>query len=343
MWQYFFRRSSLFLATTLIMMAVLFYATHLFPVDQTYALTGIQQPTNEQFVQIYQDFKLDSNEVRQFIAYVQQRFSGNMGISINSQQPVYDELKAVLPASFELSLFSGTIALFLGVPIGVIAALSKNKLIQGSILGLTLAGYSTPIFWLGLTLSLWFGVNLGWLPISGQINLLYQIESVTGFMLIDTLLSDSVYRLQAFVDAIMHLILPAITLAVLPFTLIVRITHQAMLHVMNQTYIRAAEARGLHTFKIIIRHALPNAMIPVLKSIGIMLGSFASYGIVVEVIFSWPGVGSWLVSGIYQRDYTVIQAGILSVSLLIIFLSILIEFIHTVINPMSKKELYASY
>lgn len=343
MWQYFFRRSSLFLATTLIMMAVLFYATHLFPVDQTYALTGIQQPTNEQFVQIYQDFKLDSNEVRQFIAYVQQRFSGNMGISINSQQPVYDELKAVLPASFELSLFSGTIALFLGVPIGVIAALSKNKLIQGSILGLTLTGYSTPIFWLGLTLSLWFGVNLGWLPISGQINLLYQIESVTGFMLIDTLLSDSVYRLQAFVDAIMHLILPAITLAVLPFTLIVRITHQAMLHVMNQTYIRAAEARGLHTFKIIIRHALPNAMIPVLKSIGIMLGSFASYGIVVEVIFSWPGVGSWLVSGIYQRDYTVIQAGILSVSLLIIFLSILIEFIHTVINPMSKKELYASY
>jgi cationic peptide transport system permease protein len=343
MWQYFFRRSSLFLATTLIMMAVLFYATHLFPVDQTYALTGIQQPTNQQFVQIYQDFKLDSNYVRQFIAYVQQRFSGNMGISINSQQPVYDELKAVLPASFELSLFSGAIALFLGVPIGVIAALSKNKLVQSSILGLTLTGYSTPIFWLGLTLSLWFGVNLGWLPISGQINLLYQIEPVTGFMLIDTLLSDSAYRLQAFVDAIMHLILPAITLAVLPFTLIVRITHQAMLHVMNQTYIRAAEARGLHTFKIIIRHALPNAMIPVLKSIGIMLGSFASYGIVVEVIFSWPGVGSWLVSGIYQRDYTVIQAGILSVSLLIIFLSILIEFIHTVINPMSKKELYASY
>lgn len=343
MWQYFFRRSSLFLATTLIMMAVLFYATHLFPVDKTYALTGIQQPTNEQLVQIYQDFKLDSNDIRQFIAYVQQRLSGNMGISINSQQPIYEELKTVLPASFELSLFSGAIALFLGVPIGVIAALSKNKLIQGSILGLTLTGYSTPIFWLGLTLSLWFGVNLGWLPISGQINLLYQIEPVTGFMLIDTLLSDSVYRVQAFVDAIMHLILPAITLAVLPFTLIVRITHQAMLHVMNQTYIRAAEARGLHTFKIIIRHALPNAMIPVLKSIGIMLGSFASYGIVVEVIFSWPGVGSWLVSGIYQRDYTVIQAGIFSVSLLIIFLSILIEFIHTVINPMSKKELYASY
>ncbi|MCT7942557.1 MULTISPECIES: ABC transporter permease subunit [Shewanella] len=343
MWRYFFRRVSLFLATTLIMMAVLFYATHLFPVNEHYALTGIQQPTAAQITQANDDFNLDSNRFSQFIAYVEQRLSGNMGISNNSQQLVFEELKTVLPASFELSLFSGFIALIFGVPIGVTAALSKNKLIQRSILGLTLTGYSIPVFWLGLTLSLWFGVNLGWLPISGQINLLYQIETVSGFMLIDTLLSDSIYSQQAFVDALMHLILPAITLAVLPFTLIVRITRQAMLQVMNQTYIRAAEARGLHTLKIIIRHALPNAMIPVLKSIGIMLGSFASYGIVVEVIFSWPGVGSWLVSGIYQRDYTVIQAGILSVSLLIIFLSILIEFIHTAINPMSKKELYATY
>ena len=343
MWRYFFRRVSLFLATTLIMMAVLFYATHLFPVNEHYALTGIQQPTAAQIAQANDDFNLDSNRFSQFIAYVEQRLSGNMGISNNSQQLVFEELKTVLPASFELSLFSGFIALIFGVPIGVTAALSKNKLIQRSILGLTLTGYSIPVFWLGLTLSLWFGVNLGWLPISGQINLLYQIETVSGFMLIDTLLSDSIYSQQAFVDALMHLILPAITLAVLPFTLIVRITRQAMLQVMNQTYIRAAEARGLHTLKIIIRHALPNAMIPVLKSIGIMLGSFASYGIVVEVIFSWPGVGSWLVSGIYQRDYTVIQAGILSVSLLIIFLSILIEFIHTAINPMSKKELYATY
>jgi len=343
MWRYFFRRVSLFLATTLIMMAVLFYTTHLFPVDEHYALSGVQQPTAEQIEQINNDFNLESNRFSQFIAYVQQRLSGNMGVSNNSQQQVYEELKTVLPASFELSLFSGFIALIFGVPIGVIAALSKNKLVQRSILGLTLTGYSIPVFWLGLSLSLWFGVNLGWLPISGQINLLYQIEPVSGFMLIDTLLSDSTYSQQAFIDALMHLILPAITLAVLPFTLIVRITRQAMLQVMNQTYIRAAEARGLHTLKIIIRHALPNAMIPVLKSIGIMLGSFASYGIVVEVIFSWPGVGSWLVSGIYQRDYTVIQAGILSVSLLIIFLSILIEFVHTAINPMSKKELYATY
>jgi cationic peptide transport system permease protein len=342
MWRYLFRRITLFLATSLLMIAVLFMASGQFPVSKSYSLSGIQYPTMEQQQQIEQDYQLQDNQLVQFTAYLRQRLSGNLGISSNSQQEVLEELASVLPASFELSLFSGFIAVFFGVPIGVLAALSNNKTLQHSILAVTLTGYSIPVFWLGLTLSMWFGVNLGWLPISGQINLLYEIKPVTGFMLIDTLLSDSAYRIPAFHDALLHLILPAVTLAVLPFTLVVRITRQAILNVMNQTYIRAAEARGLHTSKILFRHALPNALIPVLKSIGLMLGSFASYGIVVEVIFSWPGVGSWLVSGIYQRDYTVIQAGILSVSLLIIFLSILIDLLHTAINPMSRKELYAS-
>ena len=209
-------------------------------------------------------------------------------------------------------------------------------------MAITLTGYSVPVFWLGLYLSLWFGVDLGWLPISGQINLLYEIKPVTGFMLVDTLLSESEYGMSAFKDALLHIILPATTLAVLPFTVVVRSTRSAMVNVMNQTFIRAAEARGMHTGTIILRHALPNALIPVLKHLGLMLGSFASYAIVVEMIFSWPGVGSWLVSGIYQRDYTVIQGGILAVALLIIFLSILIEVLHTAFNPLSRKDLYAT-
>ncbi|QDE30722.1 MULTISPECIES: ABC transporter permease [Shewanella] len=342
MWRYLISRITLFIATSLVMIAVLFMASGQFPVSKAYSLSGIQYPTIEQQQQIEHDYQLHDNQLLQFTAYLRQRLSGNFGISSNSQQEVVEELSAVLPASFELSLFSGFIAAVFGVPLGILAALSTNKALQNSILAVTLTGYSIPVFWLGLSLSMWFGVNLGWLPISGQINLLYEIEPVTGFMLVDTLLSDSAYRVPAFHDALLHLILPAVTLAVLPFTLIVRITRQAILNVMNQTYIRAAEARGLHTAKILFRHALPNALIPVLKSIGLMLGSFASYGIVVEVIFSWPGVGSWLVSGIYQRDYTVIQAGILSVSLLIILLSILIDLLHTSINPMSRKELYAS-
>lgn len=342
MTRYLLRRLNLFFATSLVMIAVLFYATSLLPVERGYALTGIHNPSEQQRQQIIKDYHLDEGSFGQFIGYLQQRLDGNLGISVTSQQPVLTELTSVLPASFELAVVSGILAIVLGVPLGVLASLNQHKLTQHVIMAVTLTGYSVPVFWLGLTLSLWFGIQLGWLPISGQINLLYEITPVTGFMLIDTLLSGSEYSLSAFRDALLHIILPAITLAVLPFTVVVRITRAAMMNVMNQTYIRAAEARGLHTSTIILRHALPNALIPVLKNFGLMLGPFASYAIVVEVMFSWPGVGSWLVSGIYQRDYTVIQGGVLAVALLIIFLSILIEVLHTATNPLSRKELYAA-
>ncbi|MFT5788859.1 MAG: cationic peptide transport system permease protein [Shewanella sp.] len=342
MGRYLLRRLNLFLATSLVLIGVLFIATNHFPVDQQYALTGIEFPTTEQLELARSEYQLDSNQFRQFLAYTQQRISGNLGVSITSQKPVIDELTQVLPASFELAIVAGILAMSLGIPLGILASLSKNKITQHSIMAITLTGYSIPVFWLGLTLSLWFGVELGWLPISGRINLLYEIEPKTGFMLIDTLLSESIYRTSAFLDALQHIVLPAITLAVLPFTVVVRITRSAMLHIMNEPYIRAAEARGLHTGTIVLRHALPNAFIPVLKNMGLMLGTFASYAMIVEVIFSWPGVGSWLVSGIYQRDYTVIQGGVLGVALIIIFFSILIEVLHNAFNPISRKEIYAA-
>lgn len=342
MGRYLLRRLNLFLATTLALVTVLFITTGYFPVSKPFALSGIATPTAEQLTQIESNYQLNGNQLQQFIAYAQTRLSGDLGLSVTSQRPVIEELTQALPASFELAIVSGILAVLLGVPLGVLASLSKNKITQHSIMAITLTGYSIPVFWLGLTLSLWFGVELGWLPVSGRINLLYEIEPVTGFMLIDTLLSDSVYRISAFKDAVFHIILPAITLAVLPFTVVVRITRSAMLSIMEQPYIKAAEARGLHTGTIVLRHALPNALIPVLKNMGLMLGTFASYAMIVEVIFSRQGVGSWLVSGIYQRDYTVIQGGVLGVALIIIFFSILIEVLHNAYNPLSRKEIYAA-
>ena len=193
MFTYLLRRLNLFLATSLVMVGVLFYATGLFPVERTYALTGIHTPTATQLVQIEQDYKLDKNQAWQFIAYLQQRLSGNLGISVTSHQEVAEELSAVLPASFELAVMAGIIAICLSVPLGVLASQSQHKLTQNTIMAITLTGYSVPVFWLGLYLSLWFGVDLGWLPISGQINLLYEIKPVTGLMLVDTLLSESEY------------------------------------------------------------------------------------------------------------------------------------------------------
>ncbi|RTR34332.1 ABC transporter permease subunit [Shewanella atlantica] len=340
--QYLLRRLNLFLATSFVLFIVLFIVTSHFPVEKSFALTGLHSPNAQQLEQIEADYSLNDGQFSQFISYLQQRLSGNLGISATSQRPVIDELASVLPASFELAAVAAMLALTMGIPLGVLASLSRHKITQHTIMAITLTGYSIPVFWLGLTLSLWFGVQLGWLPISGQLNLLYEIEPITGFVLIDTLLSDSPYSTSAFIDALLHIILPAITLAVLPFTVVVRITQAAIISIMDQTYIKAAEARGLHTSRVVLRHALPNALIPVLKNLGLMLGSFASYAMVVEVIFAWPGVGAWLVSGIYQRDYTVIQGGVLAVALIIIFISIMIEVLHTAINPLSRKELYAS-
>lgn len=340
--KYLLRRLNLFLATSAVLMLVLFLATRMFPVELDVALTGVTNPTEQQTEQTIERYALDSSGFSQYIAYLQQRLSGDMGISMTSNESVARELADVLPATFELVIVTSLMALALGIPVGVLAALSKSKSTQNAIMALTLTGYSIPVFWLGLSLSLWFGVKLGWLPISGQLNLLYEIPPVTGFMLIDTLIADTPYSFAAFKDAVLHIILPATTLAVFPFTVVVRITRAAMVNVMTQTYIRAAEARGLSTTMIVMRHALPNALIPVLKSMGLMLGAFSSYAIVVEVIFSWPGVGAWLVQGIYQRDYTVIQGGIMVVALLIIFLSILIDVLHTATNPLSRKELYAT-
>ncbi|WP_417761967.1 ABC transporter permease subunit [Shewanella sp.] len=342
MGRYLVRRLNLFLATTLALFIILFVATRWFPAELSYALSGITLPTTQQQLQIEQDYALHSNVISQFLAYVAERLSGNFGISVTSHQPVLSELSGVLPPSFELAFVAGVISLLCGVPLGMLSALSRSKLVQKTIMAATLTGYSIPVFWLGLLLSLWFGIELGLLPISGQINLLYQIPKVTGFMLFDTLLYDGVYKWNAFMDVLAHIILPACTLAVLPFTVVVRITRAAMLNVMSQTYIRAAEARGLPYHTIVLKHALPNALIPLLKHLGLMLGPFASYAIVVEVIFSWPGIGAWLVSGIYQRDYTVIQAGIFAVALVIIFFSILIEVLYTAANPMSRKEMYGT-
>lgn len=339
---YLLKRLNLFAATTLVLFAVLFVATKLFPVNLEYALSGIQNASSEQLEQVSQDYQLQRSQIQQFFAYIYQRIDGNMGISTVSQQSVYQELKAVLPASFELAIVTTLVAITLGIPIGILAALSKNRVTKNSIMALTLAGYSIPVFWLGLSLSLWFSIKLNWFPLSGQISQIYEVPQVTGFMLIDSFLAQSTYGLSAFKDAIMHIILPTVTLAVFPFTIVVRITRDAMTNIMAQTYINAAEARGLTIHKMVLRHALPNALFPVLKHLGLMLGTFASYAIIVEVIFSWPGVGSWLISGIYQQNYTVIQSGILAVALVIIFFSIVIDILYTVANPLARKEIYAS-
>jgi dipeptide transport system permease protein len=197
-------------------------------------------------------------------------------------------------------------------------------------MGAALTGYSMPIFWWGLLMILLFSVTLGWTPVSGRIDVIHYFEPVTGFMLVDSLLAGED---GAFVSALRHLVLPAIVLGTIPLAVIARMTRSAMLEVLGEDYIRTARAKGLPAFRVVCIHALRNALIPVVTVIGLQVGLLLAGAILTETIFSWPGVGKWLVDAIGRRDYAVLQGGILLVACLIILVNLAVDLTYGLINP----------
>ncbi len=203
----------------------------------------------------------------------------------------------------------------------------------------SLAGYSMPIFWWGLILIMLFSVSLGWTPVSGRLDLLYDIEPKTGFMLIDTLLSD---EQGSFLDAVRHLILPAIVLGTIPLAVIARMTRSAMLEVLREDYVRTARAKGLSPARVVFVHALRNALIPVLTVFGLQVGTLLAGAVLTETIFSWPGIGKWLIDAISRRDYPVVQNGILLVATLVILVNFVVDILYGLANPHSPPTRGAS-
>lgn len=197
-------------------------------------------------------------------------------------------------------------------------------------MGISLTGYSMPIFWWGLLLILLFSVQLGWTPVSGRIAVQYFIEPVTGFLLVDTLLAGDV---GAFRSALSHLVLPTIVLGTVPLAVIARMTRSAMLEVLGEDYIRTARAKGLPRFRVIAIHALRNALIPVVTVIGLQVGVLFTGAILTETIFSWPGVGKWLIEGINRRDYPVLQGGTLMIGAVVMTVNLLVDLAYGLINP----------
>jgi dipeptide transport system permease protein len=197
-------------------------------------------------------------------------------------------------------------------------------------MGTALTGYSMPIFWWGLLLILLFSIKLDWTPVSGRIDLDYYFDEGTGFMLWDSLVSD---QEGAFRSALSHLILPAIVLGTIPLAVIARMTRSAMLEVLGEDYVRTARAKGLSAFRVIGIHALRNALIPVVTVIGLQVGTLMGGAILTENIFSWPGVGSWLVNSIYQRDYPSVQGGVLLIAAFVILVNLAVDLVYGLLNP----------
>lgn len=266
----------------------------------------------------------------QYFYYLGDVIQGDLGTSIITKQPILDEFLTLFPATVELSLVAIIFALAIGLPAGIIAAVKRGSWWDHTVMSAALTGYSMPIFWWALLLIIFFSGMLGWTPVSGRISLLYFFEPVTGFMLIDSLLSG---EKGAFWSALHHLVLPAVALGTIPMAVIARQTRSAMLEVLGEDYIRTARAKGLSARRVIGMHALRNALIPVITVIGLQIGVLFAGAILTETIFSWPGIGKWMVDSIFRRDYPAVQGGLVMIAVIVMAINLTIDILYGLINP----------
>lgn len=302
---------------------------HLAPGDPAVALLG-DKANKKAITELRAQLGLDKPLYVQYYIYMKNVVHGNFGKSAKSNEPVIDEFNDRFPATVELSVVAMFFAVLFGLLAGIVSAVKRYSIFDYTSMFGALAGVSMPVFWLGLVLIYFFSVKLGWLPVSGRLGYEYDIDHITGFYLIDSLLLKDY---EAFWDALKHLILPAIALGTIPMAIIARMTRSSMIEVMKEEYIKTARAKGCTRFQVIFIHALRNAMMPVITIIGLMLGSLFAGAILTETTFSWPGIGKWLVNAVYQRDFPVIQSTTLIIAIIFIIVNFIVDILYAFINP----------
>ena len=323
-------RLSLVVPTFIGITLLVFVLIRLIPGDPIETMAGEHGIDPARLAQLRADYGFDKPLLVQYGLYLSRMAHGDLGHSIVTHEPVISEFRTLFPATIELSVCAILFALCLGLPAGIIAAVRRNSIFDHGVMGISLTGYSMPIFWWALLLILLFSVQLGWTPVSGRIAVQYFIEPVTGFLLIVTLIDGD---FGAFRSALSHLVLPVIVLGTVPLAVIARMTRSAMLEVLGEDYIRTARAKGLPRFRVIAIHALRNALIPVVTVIGLQVGVLFTGAILTETIFSWPGVGKWLIEGINRRDYPVLQGGTLLIGAIVMIVNLLVDVTYGLINP----------
>lgn len=308
---------------------LVFLFLQLIPGDPAIVLLG-QRATPTQIEALREQMGLNEPLPLQYLAFLGKLLRFDFGRSIISGIPITQEIAVRWPATFELSVAAMIVAMVLGIPAGIIAAVRKNGWIDNIAMSTSLLGVSLPVYWLGLLLIYLFAVNLRWLPPSGRLSVGVDFRPFTGFYLLDTLLQ---FNFTAFGDVLVHLILPAITLGTIPLAIIARITRSAMLEVLSQDYIRTARAKGLMERWVIMKHALKNALLPVVTIVGLQFGTLLSGAILTETIFSWPGIGSWIYEGILNRDYPVVQGGVVFVAIVFVLINLLVDISYAFLDP----------
>lgn len=335
MFSFIARRLGLLIPTFFGVTLLTFSLIRLIPGDPVEVMMGERRVDPQMHAEALHRLGLDKPLYQQYFDYLSNLAHGNLGESLITRDNVWHEFTTLFPATLELALCAMIFATVLGLLAGVIAALRRGSLFDHGVMGISLTGFSMPIFWWGLILIMFFSVQLGWTPVSGRIDLLYDIEPKTGFMLIDSLLSDEE---GAFMDALHHLILPSIVLGTIPLAVIARMTRSAMLEVLREDYVHTARAKGLSPARVVFIHALRNALIPVLTVLGLQVGSLLAGAVLTETIFSWPGVGKWLIDAISRRDYPVVQNGILLIATLVILVNFVVDILYGFANPRIRHQ-----
>lgn len=331
------RYINLMVITIFALVVLSFMLPFFFPGDLLTNISGITPQSAEQRMVLEKAFKLDESIIVQFSLYIENLLRGNWGVSTVSQLNLFDEIVYAFPATLELMAYALVVATFIGIPIGFLSGLKHHNPIDFGVVTFSIVGYSFPVFWLALVFITVFCLQMEWLPISGRIDLLYEVEHITGFVFIDVFLSDIDNTRAALGDALRHAILPTLSISIVTTALFVRFTRRSIMDVMQKGYIIAAKSRGFTQWQIFIKHSFKNALIPILPILALQISTLITNAMIVETIFSWPGIGNWLIQAIYQEDYPAIRAGMLVVALFVLTLTITIEFITRAIDP-TKEE-----
>ncbi|HLR74561.1 MAG TPA: ABC transporter permease [Virgibacillus sp.] len=329
---YVLRRLLMLIPVLIGMTIITFSIVHLIPGNPAQVILG-EAATQSAIEQLEINLGLNKPYAVQYGIYMLDLLQGDLGMSLRTKTPIVQEIWPYIAATFELTFFAMIFAIVIGVNAGIISAWKQNSWFDFLAMFVALIGVSMPVFWLALMEQWVFAQELGWLPAHGRQDNRNPIESITYFYVIDSIVHLDFSRT---VTILKHLILPSIALGTIPMAIIARMTRSSMLEVMKSDYIRTVRAKGSGQILVIYKHALKNALIPVLTVIGLQTGVLLGGAILTETIFSWPGIGRYIFEAISYRDYPVIQSGILVVAFIFVIINLLVDILYTYIDPRIK-------
>lgn len=332
------RHFNLLVVTLIVLSLFSFSLAYLFPGDPLVNLSGEVIQSDLQRQELENKYQYNESLVTQYLRFLSLTFDGDWGVSLSSGLPLWGEILHSLPASIELATYALLLSLLIGIPLGFIAGLKHHKAADYSLLTISVMGYSTPVFWMALLMILVFSLQLGWLPLSGRIGLLFDIPHITGFILLDIWMSDIQNKNVAFSNALQHMVMPVLSITIVTSAIILRLTRRSVIEVMPKGFIQAAYSRGLSHYQVFMRHGLRNSLLPIIPLLAMQSTTLFTNAMIVEVIYSWPGIGDWLIQAIYQRDYPAIRAGMLAVSALVVLLTVSIDLFAKLIDPTRDKR-----